>query len=140
MDISGKTAVVTGGASGLGLATVKRLVDAGANVAVFDLNEVQDSGIAGHDRVLFQRVDVADEDAVSAAIGNTVARFGALHICCNFAGIAVAARTLGRDGPHSLDVYNKVIRINLSGTFNVLRLAAAQMAENEPLDEHGGAA
>ena len=138
MDISGKTAVVTGGASGLGLATVKRLVDAGANVAVFDLNDVQDAGIVGHDRVLFQRIDVADEDAVSAAIGNTVARFGALHICCNFAGIAVAARTLGRDGPHSLDLYNKVIRVNLSGTFNVLRLAAAQMAENEPLDEHGG--
>ena len=138
MDISGKTAVVTGGASGLGLATVKRLVDAGANVAVFDLNDVQDAGIAGHDRVLFQRIDVADEDAVGAAIGNTVTRFGALHICCNFAGIAVAARTLGRDGPHSLDVYNKVIRINLSGTFNVLRLAAAQMAENEALDEHGG--
>ena len=138
MDISGKTAVVTGGASGLGLATVKRLVDAGANVAVFDLNEVQDAGIAGHERVLFQHVDVADEDAVGAGIGNTVASFGALHICCNFAGIAVAARTLGRDGPHSLDLYNKVIRVNLCGTFNVLRLAAAQMAENEPFDEHGG--
>ena len=138
MDISGKTAVVTGGASGLGLATVKRLVDAGVNVAVFDLNEVQDSEIAGHDRVLFQHVDVTDEDAVGAAIGNTVTRFGALHICCNFAGIAVAARTLGKDGPHPLDLYNKVIRVNLIGTFNVVRLAAAQMAENEPFDEHGG--
>ena len=138
VDISGKTAVVTGAASGLGLATVRRLLDAGANVATFDLNEIQDTGIAGHDRVLFQRVDVADEDTVGAAIGNTVARFGALHICCNFAGIAVAARTLGKAGPHPLDLYNKVIRINLIGTFNVLRLAAAQMAENEPLDEHGG--
>ena len=138
MDISGKTAVVTGGASGLGLATVKRLVEAGANVAVFDMNEIQDSAIAGHDRVLFQNVDVADEDAVRAAIGNTVAGFGAIHICCNFAGIAVAARTLGKAGPHPLDLYNKVIRVNLSGTFNVLRLAAEQMAENEPLDEYGG--
>ena len=138
MDISGKSAVVTGGASGLGLATVKRLVEAGANVAVFDMNEIQDSAIAGHDRVLFQRADVADEDAARAAIGNTVAGFGAIHICCNFAGIAVAARTLGKAGPHPLDLYNKVIRVNLSGTFNVLRLAAEQMAENEPLDEYGG--
>ena len=138
MNISGKTAIVSGGASGLGLATVKRLVGAGANVTVLDLNEIQDDGVAGNDRVLYRRVDVADEAPVKAATSDTTAKFGAIHICCNFAGIAVAARTLGRDGPHALDLYNKVIRVNLSGTFNVLRLAAAQMAENEPLDEHGG--
>lgn len=138
MDIPGKTAVVTGGASGLGLATVKRLVDAGAGVAVFDLNEIQDDALTGNDRVLYRRVDVADEDAVRAAIDATVAKFGGIHICCNFAGIIVAAKTMGKSGPHPLDLYNKVIRVNLAGTFNVLRLAAGQMAANEPLDEYGG--
>ena len=139
MNIPGKTAVVTGGASGLGLATVlKRLLDAGAGVAVFDLNELRDAGLTERDRVLYRRVDVADEDAVRAAIDATVERFGALHICCNFAGIAVATRTMGTGGPHPLDLYNKVLRINLSGTFNVLRLAAGQMAANEPFDAHGG--
>ena len=136
MDIPGKTAVVTGGASGLGLATVKHLIDAGANVTILDLNEVQDPGIAEHDRVLYRRADVADEAAVAAAIEATVEKFGALHICCNFAGIGVAAKTFGKDGPHSLELFNKVIRVNLIGTFNVLRLAAEQMAGNEPFDEH----
>ena len=138
MDIPGKTAVVTGGASGLGLATVKRLVDAGAAVAVFDLNEIQDGALTGNDRILYRRVDVADEGAVRAAMDATVAKFGGIHICCNFAGIAVAAKTMGRSGPHPLDLYNKVLQINLAGTFNVLRLAAEQMAANEPVDEHGG--
>lgn len=138
MDISGKTAIVTGGASGLGLAAVRRLLDAGAGVAVFDVNEIQDDTLTGNDRVLFRAVDVADEDAVRAAIDATVAKYGALHICCNFAGIVAAAKTMGRDGPHPLDMYNKVIRVNLAGTFNVLRLAAEQMAGNEPFDEHGG--
>lgn len=138
MDIPGKTAVVTGGASGLGLATVKRLVDAGAKVTILDLNEVQDPGIAGHDRVLYRCVDVADEGAVVAAIEATVARFAAIHICCNFAGILTAAKAFGKSGPHSLELFNKVIRVNLIGTFNVLRLAVEQMAGNEPFDEHGG--
>ncbi len=140
MNISGKTAVVTGGASGLGEATVKRLVNGGANVAVFDLNEEQGSRLAGQsgDRVLYQRVDVSDETAVSVAINNTMAKFKAIHICCNFAGIAAAARTLGKTGPHPQDLYEKVIRVNLTGTFNVLRLAAAQIAKNDPVDEHGG--
>ena len=138
MNISGKTAIVTGGASGLGLATVKRLLDAGANVAVFDLNELQDGNVAGDERVLYRRVDVADEASMQAAISDTTARFDAIHICCNFAGIAVGAKTVGKDGPHSLDLYNKVVRVNLVGTFNVLRLAAEQMAANKPFDEHGG--
>ena len=140
MDISGKTAIVTGGASGLGEATVKRLTDAGANVAIFDLNEELGAKLAEQsgDRVIFQRVDVPDEESVANAISDTMAKFDAIHICCNFAGIAAAAKTLGRDGPHALDLYNKVIQVNLAGTFNVLRLAAEQMAKNEPLDEYGG--
>ncbi len=140
MDISGKTAIVTGGASGLGEATVKRLTDAGANVAIFDLNEELGAKLAEQsgDRVIFQRVDVPDEESVANAISATMAKFDAIHICCNFAGIAAAAKTLGRDGPHALDLYNKVIQVNLAGTFNVLRLAAEQMAKNEPFDEYGG--
>ena len=122
----------------MGLATVKRLLDAGANVTVFDLNEIQDATVAGDARVLYRRVDVADEASVQAAISDTTARFDAIHICCNFAGIAVGAKTVGKDGPHSLDLYNKVIRVNLVGTFNVLRLAAGRMAANKPFDEHGG--
>ena len=139
MDISGKTAIVTGGASGLGEATVKRLTDAGANVAIFDLNEELGAKLAEQsgDRVIFQRVDVPDEESVANAINDTMAKFNGIHICCNFAGIAAAAKTLGRDGPHALDLYNKVIQVNLAGTFNVLRLAAEQMAKNEPLDEYG---
>ena len=140
MDISGKTAIVTGGASGLGEATVKRLTDAGANVAIFDLNEELGAKLAEQsgDRVIFQRVDVPDEESVANAINATMTKFNAIHICCNFAGIAAAAKTLGRDGPHALNLYNKVIQVNLAGTFNVLRLAAEQMAKNEPLDEYGG--
>ncbi|MCY4211744.1 MAG: SDR family NAD(P)-dependent oxidoreductase [Gammaproteobacteria bacterium] len=138
MKISGKTAIVTGGASGLGLATVKRLVDAGANVSVFDLNALADESLAGSAQVLCRQVDVADASSVTAAVSDTLARFGAIHICCNFAGIAVAAKTIGRDGPHALDLYDKVIRVNLVGAFNVLRLAAAQMVANEPFDAHGG--
>ena len=139
MDISGKTAIVTGGASGLGEATVKRLTDAGAKVAIFDLNEELGAKLAEQsgDRVIFQRVDVPDEESVANAINATMTKFNAIHICCNFAGIAAAAKTLGRDGPHALDLYNKVIQVNLAGTFNVLRLAAEQMAKNEPLDEYG---
>ena len=124
MDIPGKTAIVTGGASGLGLATVKRLLAAGAGVAVFDLNVIQDDALAGNGRVLSQRVDVADEDAVRAAIDATVTKFVAIHICCNFAGVAATAKTMGKSGPHPFDLYNKVIRVNLAGAFNVLRLAA----------------
>ncbi len=138
MNIPGKIAVVTGGASGLGLATVRRLVDAGARVAVFDLNSIQDDALTGSEQILYRHVDVADEEAVRAAIDATVAKFGAIHICCNFAGIAVAAKTIGKSGPHSLELYNKVIQVNLVGTFNVLRLAAEQMAANEPVDEDGG--
>lgn len=140
MDILGKTAIVTGGASGLGAATVKRLANAGAKVVIFDVNEELGAAVAEQSggQVLFQRVDVAAEDSVAAAIDHAVATFGAIHICCNFAGIAVAAKTLGKTGPHALDLYNKVLQVNLVGTFNVLRLAAEQMAKNEPVDEHGG--
>ncbi|MFM7786583.1 MAG: SDR family oxidoreductase, partial [Gammaproteobacteria bacterium] len=86
----------------------------------------------------FQSVNVADEASVQAAIAATVQRFGAVHICCNYAGIGNAVKTLGKNGPFPLAEFNKVIQINLVGTFNTLRLAAEQMAKNEPFNSDGG--
>ncbi len=140
MDIQGRTAVVTGGASGIGQAIVRALAAKGARVAIFDLNEeagaamVEDLGESG----LFARVDVADEASVRAGIAETVDRFGAIHICVNCAGIGSAAKTFGKHGPHPLDAWQKVIDVNLTGTFNVLRLCAEQMASNDPLNDDGG--
>jgi NAD(P)-dependent dehydrogenase (short-subunit alcohol dehydrogenase family) len=140
MDISGKVAIVTGGASGLGEATVRRLARMGAKVAIFDLNEARGPAIVAElgENVLFQSVNVCDESSVQAAIAATVQRFGAVHICCNYAGIGNAVKTLGKNGPFPLAEFNKVIQINLVGTFNTLRLAAEQMAKNEPINSDGG--
>jgi NAD(P)-dependent dehydrogenase (short-subunit alcohol dehydrogenase family) len=140
MDIKGKTAIVTGGASGLGEATVRRFAAHGAQVAIFDLNEERGNAIAAElgDGVAFHRVDVTDEASVQAAIDATVDAFGALHICCNYAGLGNAIKTVGRDGPFPLDAFKFVINVNLVGTFNVLRLAAAQMAKQEPVTDDGG--
>ena len=139
MQLSNKVAIVTGGASGLGLATVEAYLARGAKVAIFDF---ADAGAAVAERLgancLFQKVNVADEASVQAAIAATVAKFGTIHICCNFAGIGVAAKTLGKEGPLPLADFDKVIKVNLIGTFNVLRLAAAEMAKNEPEDGERG--
>jgi NAD(P)-dependent dehydrogenase (short-subunit alcohol dehydrogenase family) len=139
MEISGKTAVITGGASGLGEATVRRLARMGANVAIFDLNAERGNAIAAElgDSVLFQSVNVTSEESVAAAIAATMERFGAIHICCNYAGIGNAMKTLGKQGVFPLAEFNKVIQINLVGTFNTLRLAAEQMARNEPVNADG---
>jgi NAD(P)-dependent dehydrogenase (short-subunit alcohol dehydrogenase family) len=133
MDLSNKVAVVTGGASGLGLATVEAFLAKGARVAIFDLNAEQ--GQATADRlganVLFCQVNVADEASVQAGLGRVQEKFGAVHVAVNCAGIGSAMRTVGKNGPHSLEVFNKVIAVNLVGTFNVTRLAAAEMQKNE---------
>jgi len=141
MDISGKVAIVTGGASGLGEATVRAYVEKGAKVAIFDMNQERADTIInelGSENVAFFNVNVADETAVTDAINGVMKKFGALHICNNYAGIGSAAKTFGKDGPHPLDAYKNVIEVNLIGTFNVARLAAEQMAKNEPFNEHGG--
>ncbi len=140
MDIQDKVAVVTGGASGLGRATVKRLVAAGAKCAIFDMNEEKGNALAAElgDAVIFQKVNVADEESVAAAIQATMDAFGAIHINCNFAGIGNAIRTLGKTGPFPLDAFQMVINVNLIGTFNVLRLCAEQIAKNEPFNDDGG--
>lgn len=139
MDIVGKVAVVTGGASGLGKATVERFVADGARVAIFDLNDQLGSELAIRlgDNVHYFNVDVANEASVQKALDAVVENWGALHVVCNFAGIGPACKTLSKNGPHPLDLYNKVLGINLVGTFNVCRLAAEKIAANEPVNEDG---
>ena len=140
MDINGKVAVVTGGASGSGQAVARRLAGAGGKVAIFDLNE--DAGeamvaVLGADSCVFAKVNVVDEDSVKAGIEAVVEAFGAIHVNVNCAGIGNAAKTLGRDGPFPLDMWNLVISVNLTGSFNVLRLCAEVMAKNEPVTDDG---
>ncbi|MEH6606244.1 MAG: SDR family NAD(P)-dependent oxidoreductase [Pseudomonadales bacterium] len=140
MDINGKVAVVTGGASGLGEATVRRYASLGAKVAIFDMNDERGNALAAElgDNVVYLNVNVADETTVAAAIAATVEAFGAIHICNNYAGIGDAAKTVSKGVPHALDKFVKVINVNLIGTFNVLRLAAAQMVTQDPVTEDGG--
>jgi NAD(P)-dependent dehydrogenase (short-subunit alcohol dehydrogenase family) len=141
MNLEGKVAIVTGGASGLGQATVEAYVARGVKVAIFDLNEERANQLIeklGADKVAFWKVNVADEDSVKSAVAEVVEKFGALHICNNFAGIASACKTLGKNGVFPLDQYMPVININLVGTFNVSRFAAEQMARNEPINSDGG--
>lgn len=141
MELTGKVAVVTGGASGLGRATVEAYVARGVQVAIFDLNEqaaVELVAALGEDRAAFWKVNVADEDSVRGAIAGVVGRFGALHICNNFAGIASASRTFGKEGVFPLDVFTGVLNVNLVGTFNVCRYAAEQMAGNDPVGAEAG--
>lgn len=140
MKIEHSVAVITGGASGLGLATVEKFVSLGAKVAIFDFNETLGLAVAERlgSQVMFAKVNVADEDSVQAAIDQTIAHFGAIHICINYAGIGNAGKTLGKKGVLPLADFNKVLQVNLVGTFNVLRLAAEQMAKNELIDGERG--
>ena len=140
MEIAGKVAVITGGASGLGEGTVRRLARMGAKVAIFDMNESRGNEVAAElgENVRFHNVNVTSEESVQAAIAAVMAKRAALHICCNYAGIGNAIKTLGKQGAFPLAEFNKVIQINLVGTFNMLRLAAEQMAKNEPVNRDGG--
>jgi NAD(P)-dependent dehydrogenase (short-subunit alcohol dehydrogenase family) len=134
MQINGKAAIVTGGASGLGNATARALVAAGAKVALWDLNaDLVEKAAAelGHD-TLGVAVDVSSASDAEAALRRTLDHFAAVHICINCAGIASAGRTVGRDGPLPLEKFARTIQVNLIGTFNVIRLAAARMVGNAP--------
>lgn len=139
MDIKGKTAVVTGGASGLGAATVERYAADGANVAIFDMNETAGKALAEKlgAKVAFYAVDVTNEASVQAGLDAVVEKFGALHIVNNYAGIGPACKTYGKKGPHPIDLYMKVVMVNQVGTFNVARLAAEKMAANTPVNDEG---
>ncbi|MDB5970147.1 MAG: 3-hydroxyacyl-CoA dehydrogenase [Hydrocarboniphaga sp.] len=140
MKIENSVAIITGGASGLGKATVEKFAGMGAKVAIFDMNEEAGSALARQlgENAAFFKVNVADEASVQAAVAQTVERFGALHICINYAGIGNAFKTVGKNGPFPLAEFNKVIQVNLVGTFNVLRLAAEQMVKNQPVDGERG--
>jgi len=129
MDLSNARAIITGGASGLGAATAELFRQRGAQVTVLDRDE---AGQAAADAIgaHFARTDVTDEASVAAAIALAVERMGGIDICVNCAGVATAGKTLGREGPLALDSFRRVIEINLIGSFNVLRLAAAEMAKN----------
>ena len=134
MQIAGRTFLITGGASGLGAATARRLAAAGGNVAIADMNAAAGDKLAGElgTRASFTRMDVTDEAQVAAAVKAARAKFGALHGAVNCAGVAPAERLLGRSGPHQLESFRRAIEINLTGTFNVLRLAAQAMEANAP--------
>ena len=136
MEISGAAAVVTGGASGLGEATVRRLAGAGARVVILDRDTVKGEALAKElgDAAMYAPTDVTSDADVSAAV-ELAASLGPLRIAVSCAGVGWAGRVVARDGtPHDLDLFSTVISINLIGTFNVLRLAAAGMATNEPTD------
>jgi NAD(P)-dependent dehydrogenase (short-subunit alcohol dehydrogenase family) len=134
MDIQNSTFIISGGASGLGAATAKLLVDNGARVVLADVNTETGEQTAGAlgDRALFVPTDVTDEDSVQQAVTAALDTFGSLSGAVNCAGIGTAERVLGRQGPHDFAHFKRVITINLIGTFNVIRLAAAAMSENEP--------
>ncbi len=134
MQIKNSVAVVTGGASGLGEATMRNFVGNGGKVAIFDLNEERGEAIVKElgDAVRFYKVDVTSEENVATAIDDVAKEFGRIDICVNCAGIAFGIKTMGKDGPHPLDAFKKVLDINVVGTFNVFRLAAEKMSANEP--------
>ncbi|TWF95641.1 3-hydroxyacyl-CoA dehydrogenase [Saccharopolyspora dendranthemae] len=139
MDIKGAVALVTGGASGLGLATVKELHGQGAQVVIVDLPSSQGEAVADElgDGVVFAGADVTDEEQVTAALDAAEA-LGPLRIAVNCAGIGNAAKTVGKQGAFPLADFTKVININLIGTFNVLRLAAERISQTEPVGEECG--
>lgn len=139
MQIMGKVAVVTGGASGLGRATVETIVRSGGRAAILDVNDELGLALARElgDAAIYARVDVTSEPTVRAAIRETMAAFGELHICVNCAGIGGAAKTVSRGEPYPLEQFVRIVNVNLIGSFNVLRLAAVEMTKNTPEGDTG---
>ncbi len=141
MNIAGKVALVTGGASGLGLATTEALVGAGASVVILDLPSSDGEVVAKElgDNVRFAPADVTAEDDIRAAVGVAASEFGGLHVAVNCAGVGFPGRVLTRDGSAiDLERFDFVVRVNLVGTFNVVRIAAEQMAKQDPDGEERG--
>jgi len=138
MKLDSVVAIVTGGASGLGEATVRTIVAGGGRAAILDRPSSPGEKLAaelGAKSVIFAPADVTSEEEVKAAVDKAVAAFGKVNVCVNCAGVGIAVRTLSKQGAHPLDMFHMVLKVNLLGTFNTLRLAAAAMATNEPNEE-----
>jgi len=137
MDINGSSAIVTGGASGIGAAVARQLAAKGARVVVADLNADKGQALAAEIGGIFVHVDVTDTEHIKNAVAEA-AELGPLKVLVNSAGIGWAQRTIGRDGEfdsaHDLGAFTKVVQINLIGTFDCIRLAATEMSKNEPND------
>ncbi|MFJ7734840.1 3-hydroxyacyl-CoA dehydrogenase [Lysinibacillus sp. NPDC097287] len=127
-------AVVTGGASGLGEATVRKIVGEGGKAVIFDVNDERATALVQElgENVQYARVDVTNEVDVAAGLEQALAAFGSVNVAVNCAGIAIGNKVLSKRGVHALDSFEKVIAINLIGTFNVIRLVAEKMQHNEP--------
>lgn len=134
MQLQNATFIVSGGASGLGEATVRAFHQAGANLVIADVGIDKGQSLAAElgERAAFIKTDIASEADARAAVELARSRFGGLQGLINCAGVAPAAKVLGKDGPHPLDVFARVVNINLVGAFNMMRIAAAAMAEGEP--------
>lgn len=141
MKMSEARAIVTGGASGLGEATVRKIIKQGGKAAILDLSEERGQKLIEElgESAVFVKTDVTSEQDVSNAVSKAIESFGSINTVVNCAGIGIASKLLSRKGVHSLDLFSKVISINLIGTFNVIRLASEQMTTNEPneLGERG---
>jgi NAD(P)-dependent dehydrogenase (short-subunit alcohol dehydrogenase family) len=139
MELNGTSAIVTGGGSGLGEATARLLADRGARVVVLDMQDDKGEAVAKDIGGVFVHCNVADPDEVIAGV-EAAKEMGPLRSLVTAAGIGMATRTVGRDGSyesaHNLDVFKKVIEVNLVGTFNCIRLAATAMSQNEPYDDN----
>jgi NAD(P)-dependent dehydrogenase (short-subunit alcohol dehydrogenase family) len=134
MDIRDKVAVVTGGASGLGRACTELLIEKGAKVAVFDLDEAGAMELSNKhgQKLLFLKTDISDETNVIESIEATSKQFGTVHFVINCAGIGTVMKVHGKKGPMSMDLFNKTIAINLTGSMNVICHAIPQIIENQP--------
>jgi NAD(P)-dependent dehydrogenase (short-subunit alcohol dehydrogenase family) len=135
MEIRGHAAIVTGGGSGLGGATARMLAGAGAKVAIFDVNQQAAAEVAADIKGLAVPCDVADSASMEAAFAKATAAHGPARILINCAGIGTAKRIVGKEGPMPLADYEHIIRVNLIGTFNAMRLAAAAMSTLDPLTD-----
>ncbi len=139
MKIANSHIIITGGASGLGKACVREVVARGGNAVIFDVNADNGEALVAElgEQAMFVSVDVTSEESVQAGVDAAIAKYGPIHGLVNCAGTGDAGRTVGRNGPYPLDKFQRIINLNLVGTFNVLRLVAAQMQNNDGDGEDG---
>jgi NAD(P)-dependent dehydrogenase (short-subunit alcohol dehydrogenase family) len=135
MEISGKKAIVVGGASGFGRATAESLIARGADVAILDRAQSDGKDVASAIGAAFHEVDITDFAGTETVLQKAIDELGGLHVIVTTAGGGIAERTVKKDGPHSLDSFRATIDLNLIGTFNISRLAAWQMSKQEPVDD-----